>query len=318
LKWTECKMNIHRDAIEAVTYMLTEKGIQGFEVVDGTLSQNDMEEMFVSYVEDGVIQEDQDAFVRFYISEEEDVNLILQELEEETNNLRQFVEVGSGDIETSTLDDEDWYNNWKQYYKPFRIDEHIVIKPTWEACEDITDEDIVVEIDPGMAFGSGTHETTSMCISLINDYIKSEDTMIDVGCGSGILGIAAAKLGAQEVVCIDLDKNAVKAAKENTLANQVESTVKVLHGNLLDMSDMKANMIVANIMADVIIFLSQSVGNHLLPNGLFIASGIILDKIDEVTEALKANAFSVIRIERMGEWAAIVAKSNNENRSLIG
>ncbi len=308
MKWTECKMNIHCDAIEAVTYMLAEKGIQGVEVVDGTLSQEDMEEMLVNYVEDGVIQEGQDAFVRFYISEEEAVDQILQELTDETNNLRQFVQVGSGDIETSTMDDEDWYNNWKQYYKPFRIDENIVIKPTWEECTDITDEDIVVEIDPGMAFGSGTHETTSMCVSLIHEYIKSDDIMIDVGCGSGILGIAAAKLGAHDVVCIDLDKNAVKAAKENTVVNEVNNTVKVLHGNLLEMSDMKADMIVVNIMADVIIFLAQSVGNHLLPNGLFIASGIILAKIDEVTEALKANAFSIVRIERMGEWSAIVAR----------
>lgn len=308
MKWTECKIDIHRDAIEAVSYMLTEMGIQGIEVMDGSLSQNDMDEMIVDYVEDGVTYDGEEAYVRFYVSEEEDVTRILADVEKALKSMRAFINVGSGRIETGTMDDADWYNNWKQYYKPFRIDEHIVIKPTWETCDDITDEDIVVEIDPGMAFGSGTHETTSMCISLIHEYIKDKDIVIDVGCGSGILGITAAKLGAHDVTCIDLDKNAVKACKENVAVNQVDNQVEVLHGNLLEMSDLKANIIVANIMADVIIYLSKSVGNHLLPDGLFIASGIILDKIDEVTNALENNGFTVERIERMGEWSAIVAK----------
>lgn len=312
MKWTACKIDIHREAIEAVTYMLTEQGIQGFEVMDGTLSTMDMEEMFTDYVEEGILQEDQEAYVRFYVSEEEDVQEILQILAKKLNDLRQFVQVGSGNIETETVDDEDWYDNWKQHYKPFRIADHVVIKPTWEVCETITDEDIVVEIDPGMAFGSGTHETTSMCIALIHNYVKPNDVLLDVGCGSGILGITAAKLGAQNVVCIDLDKNAVKAAKDNVIQNHVDATVKVLHGNLLEMSDIKAHIIVANIMADVIIFLSQSVGNHLLPGGLFIASGIILDKIDEVIEALETNGFNILEVERMGEWSAIVAKPHHD------
>ncbi|QUI23874.1 50S ribosomal protein L11 methyltransferase [Vallitalea pronyensis] len=311
MKWTACKIDIHREAIEAVTYMLTEQGIQGFEVMDGTLSTMDMEEMFTDYVEEGILQEDQEAYVRFYVSEEEDVQEILQILAKKLHDLRQFVQVGSGNIETETVDDEEWYDNWKQHYKPFRIADHVVIKPTWEVCETITDEDIVVEIDPGMAFGSGTHETTSMCIALIHNNIKPDDVLLDVGCGSGILGITAAKLGAQNVVCIDLDKNAVKAAKDNIIQNHVDATVKVLHGNLLEMSDIKAHIIVANIMADVIIFLSQSVGNHLLPGGLFIASGIILDKIDEVIEALETNGFTILEVERMGEWSAIVAKPHH-------
>lgn len=311
MKWTACKIDIHREAIEAVTYMLTEQGIQGFEVMDGTLSTMDMEEMFTDYVEEGILQEGQEAYVRFYVSEEEDVQEILQILAKKLHDLRQFVQVGSCNIETETVDDEEWYDNWKQHYKPFRIADHIIIKPTWKECKTITDEDIVVEIDPGMAFGSGTHETTSMCIALIHTYIKPNDVLLDVGCGSGILGITAAKLGAQNVVCIDLDKNAVKAAKDNVIHNHVDATVKVLHGNLLEMSDIKAHIIVANIMADVIIFLSRSVGNHLLTGGLFIASGIILDKVDEVIEALETNGFTILEVERMGEWSAIVAKPHH-------
>jgi ribosomal protein L11 methyltransferase len=308
LKWTECKAYIDKEAIEAVSYMLIEKGIQGIEVVDYMLSDEDMKDMIVDYVEEGVIDNNKDTYIKFYLSEEENISEKLLDIEASINEIRKYVEVGKGTIETDITNDEDWANNWKKYYKPFVIDDNIVIKPTWEDYNEIKDNDIVIEIDPGMAFGSGTHETTSMCISMLNKYLSNDDTVIDVGCGSGILGITAAKLGSKKVTCIDLDKNAVKASKENVITNEVQDKVEVFHGDLLERTDMKSNIVVANIIADVIILLAEGVKEHLLPNGIFISSGIILDRVNDVEKALVDNGFNIVEIRKMGEWAAIIAK----------
>ncbi|MCT4598779.1 MAG: 50S ribosomal protein L11 methyltransferase [Vallitalea sp.] len=308
MKWTECKAYIDKEAIEAVSYMLIEKGIQGIEVVDYMLSDEDMKDMIVDYVEEGVIDNNKDTYIKFYLSEEENISEKLLDIEASINEIRKYVEVGKGTIETDITNDEDWANNWKKYYKPFVIDDNIVIKPTWEDYNEIKDNDIVIEIDPGMAFGSGTHETTSMCISMLNKYLSNDDTVIDVGCGSGILGITAAKLGSKKVTCIDLDKNAVKASKENVITNEVQDKVEVFHGDLLERTDMKSNIVVANIIADVIILLAEGVKEHLLPNGIFISSGIILDRVNDVEKALVDNGFNIVEIRKMGEWAAIIAK----------
>jgi ribosomal protein L11 methyltransferase len=307
LKWTECKAYIDKEAIEAVSYMLIEKGIQGIEVVDYMLSDKDMKDMIVDYVEEGVIDNNKDTYIKFYLSEEENISEKLLDIEAGINEIRKYVEVGKGTIETDITNDEDWANNWKKYYKPFVIDDNIVIKPTWEDYNEIKDNDIVIEIDPGMAFGSGTHETTSMCISMLNKYLSNDDTVIDVGCGSGILGITAAKLGSKKVTCIDLDKNAVKASKENVITNEVQDKVEVFHGDLLERT-MKSNIVVANIIADVIVLLAEGVKEHLLPNGIFISSGIILDRVNDVEKALVDNGFNIVDIKKMGEWAAIIAK----------
>ncbi len=308
LKWTQCKVYINDEAIEAVSYMLTEQGIQGIEVVDNTLSNEDKEEIIVDYIEDGVIDNNRDTFIRFYLSEQEDVTEKIDEIKAKIKDIGKYLEVGKTNIELTIIDDEDWANNWKKYYKPFKIDNNIIIKPTWEKYTKKTHDDVIIEIDPGMAFGSGTHETTSMCVSMINKYLSKDDLVIDVGCGSGILGITAAKLGAGEVTCIDLDKNAVKAAKENVVTNKVDDKVNVLNGDLLEMVDIKANMVVANIMADIIMILAKGVAKYLIPNGIFISSGIILDRVEDVKDALLANEFEIVEIKRMGEWAAIVSR----------
>lgn len=308
MKWTEAKVYVNPEAIEAVSFMLYESSIHGIEVVDNTLSEQDMKDMMIDYLGEKVVDPNAETYIKFYLSEQENIPERIEEIKVKLEELRQHVDLGKGTIDTSITDEEDWANNWKKYYKPFRIDGNIVIKPTWEKYEKLVEDDIIIDIDPGMAFGSGTHETTSMCISLINKYINEEDKVIDVGCGSGILGITAAKLSAKEVVCIDLDKNAVKVAKENAQINDVENIVKTYHGDLLAITDLKANMIVANIIADVIVILAENVGKHLLENGVFISSGIILDRIDDVVDALTKNNMEVIEIRRMGEWAAIVAK----------
>ena len=183
----------------------------------------------------------------------------------------------------------------------------MVVKPSWEDYEK-QEGDLIIELDPGMAFGTGTHETTSMCIRELENYVDETKTVFDIGCGSGILAIAAAQLGAKEVVAGDLDEVAVKVSKENCEINRVSDKVVVKHGSLFEVVDSKADVIVANIIADIIKILAKDVSKFLKEDGVFISSGIILAKIDEVCEALEENGFEIVKVERLGEWSAIVSK----------
>ena len=217
------------------------------------------------------------------------------------------IDTGEASVEITQVDDEDWANSWKAYYKPSKIGEKIVVKPTWEEYEK-QEGDIVVELDPGMAFGTGTHETTTMCIQALERNVKNDSVVFDIGCGSGILGISAAKLGACKVIGVDLDPVAVKVSKENIELNEVSNAMEARYGNLMDVVTEKADIVVANIIADIIVLLSEGVGQFLVPNGVFISSGIILDKIDMVKNALIKNKFEILEVNTMGEWAAIVSK----------
>ncbi|NLM44620.1 MAG: 50S ribosomal protein L11 methyltransferase, partial [Clostridiales bacterium] len=214
---------------------------------------------------------------------------------------------GRGDILTKVMKEEDWATSWKKYFKPFKAGERVVVKPTWEKYE-AQDGDIVVEIDPGMAFGTGNHETTIMCIKLLEKYVEKQNYVYDVGCGSGILGITAAKLGAEKVLCVDLDEVACKVADENVKINKESHRIKVKKGNLLDIAAEKADLIVANIIADVIISFAHQAYVFLNPGGIFISSGIILDRQEDVVNELKINGFTILEIAQMGEWCAIVVK----------
>ena len=195
----------------------------------------------------------------------------------------------------------------KKYYKPTKVGKKIVVKPSWEDYEK-QEGDLIIELDPGMAFGTGTHETTSMCIRELENYVDETKTVFDIGCGSGILAIAAAELGAKEVVAGDLDEVAVKVSKENCEINNVSYKVVVKHGSLFEVVDSKADVIVANIIADIIKILAKDVSKFLKDDGVFISSGIILAKIDEVCQALEENGFEIVKVERLGEWSAIVSK----------
>ena len=214
-------------------------------------------------------------------------------------------------LSVAEVHDEDWAENWKKYYKPFHVGKRIVIRPVWESYAE-SPGDIVVVIDPGMAFGNGTHETTSMCLSLLEEYAAPGCAAFDVGTGSGILAIAAAKLGASSVRAVDLDPVAISAAKENVARNQLTDRVFVEVSNLLEGVREQADVIVANIIADAIILLSQSVRAHLKPDGVLIASGIIRDREPDVLDALQTAGFTVDDIRYAGEWVALVAKQNKK------
>jgi ribosomal protein L11 methyltransferase len=212
-------------------------------------------------------------------------------------------------VETRSVSDEAWKDVWKKYYKPFYAGKHLVIKPTWEDFTPQPD-DKVIEIDPGMAFGSGTHETTSMCLSLLEETITGSESVIDVGTGSGILAIGAALFGAGEVLAVDIDPDAVRVAAENVKNNKVDGIVSVRQGNLLDHVDAVCDICVANIISDIIISFAAPLKEHIRPGGLFICSGIVSQRADEVRDALEKAPYEILRRVEKGEWTAFLCRRN--------
>lgn len=247
------------------------------------------------------------AVVKGYFSEEDNIEEILSYINEKLHDIKELgIDIGEGKVESKKMYEEDWANNWKKYYKPSRVGEKIVVKPIWEEYEQ-KDGELVVELDPGMAFGTGEHETTRMCIQALEHYVKKDSTVFDVGCGSGILAIAAAKLGAKLAVGVDLDPVAVESAKENVGFNNLNN-IEILHGNLLDVIDGKADIVVANIIAEIICILTEDVSKAINSGGYFITSGIIHDRVEMVTDKLMECGFEVLKVNKDGEWNCIIAK----------
>ena len=248
------------------------------------------------------------AVVKAYFSEEDNIKEILKYVEEKIEELKSLgLDLGLAKVESEKMFEEDWANNWKKYYKPTKVSENIVVKPIWEEYE-AKENELVLELDPGMAFGTGTHETTRMCIQSLEKYVEENSTVFDVGCGSGILAIAAAKLGSKKAVGVDLDPVAVESAKENVGYNKLDN-IEILYGNLVDVIEGKADIVVANIIAEVICILTEDVKRVLKSDGYFITSGIIHDRVDMVTKKLEETGFEVIEINKDGEWNCIVAKA---------
>lgn len=247
------------------------------------------------------------AVVKAYFAEEDNIEDVLAYVNERLSELKEMgLDLGEAKVEHEKMYEEDWANTWKQYYKPSKVGEKIVVKPIWEEYE-AKEGELVVDLDPGMAFGTGTHETTRMCIQALERYVKEESTVFDVGCGSGILAIAAAKLGAKLAVGVDLDPVAVESSIENVGYNKLNN-IEILHGNLVEVIDGKADIVVANILAEIICILTDDVKRVLKDGGTFITSGIIHDRVDMVCEKLEATGFEVIEKNRDGEWNCIVAK----------
>lgn len=246
------------------------------------------------------------AVVKGYFEKDIDVNKIITYIEEKIKELREMgIDVGEGKVEEEEIYQQDWANNWKKYYKPTKIGEKVVVKPTWEDYSK-KDYELLIELDPGMAFGTGTHETTRMCVKALEQNVTEESTVFDIGTGSGILAIAAKILGAKDVKAVDLDPVAVDAAKKNVELNNVHG-IEVLEGNLMDVVDGKADIVVANIIADIIKFVCEDVKNFLKEDGKFICSGIILDRRTDVEEKLKSVGYKILEVKNEGEWVCIVA-----------
>ena len=316
MKWIRFTLDTHTDAVDMLSYMLDEIGVEGIEIEDHVpLSEEDKKKMFVDILPD---PEDNDgtAKVHFYMEPENcNPEKIMMQVQDIFQEVKQFCNIGKGTISLSETEDKDWINNWKTFFKPFRAADNIVIKPTWETYEKENEDDILIEIDPGIAFGTGSHETTKLCIQALDKYVKKGDSVLDVGCGSGILSIAALKLGAAHATAIDIDEVAVKVAAENMEVNHIPASQYTLFdGNLITNSFLKVkagtghDIVVANILADVIIPLTGVIRPHLKKGGLYITSGIINTKEEEVREALIANGFEILGVEYMKEWCCFIAK----------
>ncbi|MGY0372410.1 50S ribosomal protein L11 methyltransferase [Clostridium sp. JNZ J1-5] len=308
-QWLEIEIVTSSEAADAVTGILYNTGVQGVAIIDS----KDVEEKKQSsdgfdWVEVDFLEIKDGAIVKAYYKEDEKFNEYLQYVKESVMNLEMFgLNKGEGKITVKKVNEEDWENNWKVYYKPTKVGKRIVVKPTWEEYEKSEDE-VIIELDPGMAFGTGTHETTRLCMQALEKYVKSDSTVFDIGTGSGILAITAAKLNAKKVIGVDLDPVAVDAAKENVGLNNL-SNIEILYGNLMDVVDGKADIVVANILADIIKILAEDVKKFVVEGGCFIASGIILDRKDDVIEKLNECGFSIEEVNTDGEWCCIVAKA---------
>lgn len=316
MKWIRFTLDTHTDAVDMLSYMLDEIGVEGIEIEDHVpLSEEDKKKMFVDILPD---PEDNDgtAKVHFYMEPENcNPEKIMMQVQDIFQEVKQFCNIGKGTISLSETEDKDWINNWKTFFKPFRAADNIVIKPTWETYEKENEDDILIEIDPGIAFGTGSHETTKLCIQALDKYVKKGDSVLDVGCGSGILSIAALKLGAAHATAIDIDEVAVKVAAENMEVNHIPASQYTLYdGDLITNSFLKVkagtghDIVVANILADVIIPLTGVIRPHLKKGGLYITSGIINTKEEEVRETLIANGFEILGVEYMKEWCCFIAK----------
>ena len=310
MKWLEIKVNAKAEAIDAITEILYEFGASGV-AIDEPIDYEAMkiDNLFWDYIEPQEGEQDKESSVSAYFSEAEaELENKIQGIKDKVQQLPEFgLDIGSGKIEIKEIDQIDWETSWKQYFKPVHITDRIVVKPQWEEYLPQEDE-LIIHIDPGMAFGTGTHETTSMCIKAIEKNLEPGYSILDIGTGSGILSIAAVLLGAKEATGVDLDPVAVEVANENIEINGLSDKITILHGDLLTLIEGQFDIVVANIIADaILILLDSDVKSFVKDNGLFICSGIIQEKEDLVVEKLKGKGFEIKEINRDGEWVCITS-----------
>jgi ribosomal protein L11 methyltransferase len=308
-KWMEVKVITKSEALEPVTGIFYDLNITGVSIEDpNDILDREQGPLTWDFADINIFEYGKEAaVVKGYFSNIENIDNIIQHFNKKLIELKEIgFDIGEGKIIVNKVYEEDWANNWKQYYKPTKIGHNIVIKPVWEQYAEGPDE-VIIKIDPGMAFGTGTHETTRMCVEALEKYVNRDAVVFDIGTGSGILAITAAKLNAKKVIGVDLDPVAVDSAKENVQLNDINN-IEIVYGNLMDVIKGKANIIVANILAEIIILLSDDIKKFLLPNGYFITSGIIKDKKQQVVDKLKENGLDIINVETLGEWVCIVAK----------
>ena len=317
MKWNKFRIETTTEAEDLVSSMLMDLGIQGIEIEDNIpMSQREKEQMFVDIlpetgVDDGV------AYISFYLEEEDDKEAVLAKVRAELEDMRAYIEVGSGSIEESQTEDVDWVNNWKKYFHQFYVDDILII-PSWENVKPEDENKMIVHIDPGTAFGTGMHETTQLCIRQIRKYTTEHTRILDVGCGSGILGMLALMFGAEYSVGADLDPCAIDATRENMQVNGItEDRYEVMIGNIIDDKAVqdkvgyeKYDIVAANILADVLVPLTPVIVNQLKPGGIYITSGIIDDKEETVVNAVKAAGLEVLEVNYQGEWVSVTARKN--------
>ncbi|MFB3160593.1 50S ribosomal protein L11 methyltransferase [Neobacillus sp. 179-J 1A1 HS] len=311
MKWSELSIHTTNEAIEPISHILHEAGASGVVIEDPFELTKERQDQFGEiyqlnpddYPEEGVI-------VKAYLPVNSFLGETVDAIKESINNLIiHNIDIGINKVTISEVNEEEWATAWKKYYHPVKISEKFTIVPTWEIYTPVSSDELIIELDPGMAFGTGTHPTTVMCIQALERTVRPGDRVIDVGTGSGVLSIAAAMLGAEDVRAYDLDEVAVTSARLNIKLNKVSEKVATLQNNLLDgVEENSADVVVANILAEVILRFTDDVAHVVKPGGTFIASGIIQQKKDQVKEGLIQSGFEITETILMEDWVAIIAK----------
>lgn len=306
MKWAEVSITTSHEATEFIAEIFHDLGASGVVIEDPELVNSYIRSGQWDYTDIPEAENTEVVTVKAYLPVDDELDEKLRSFEREVNALSSHnVDKGPGAISCSEIQDEDWAENWKQYFHTEKVGDIIVIKPTWEDYE-ASPDDVVIELDPGEAFGTGTHPTTAMCIRELETLVKGGMTVFDVGTGSGILSIAAAKLGAAKITAVDYDRTALKVAKENIEQNHVADVITLGQSDILKQVEGKADLVIANIIADIIIRLFDELEAHLNPGGSLLASGIIADRIGDVTEAALAHGFTIDKVVETGGWAAMV------------
>ncbi len=317
MKWNKFRLKTTTESEDIVSSMLMDLGIQGIEIEDKIpLTQSDKEQMFVDILPE-IEADDGVAYISFYLEEDEDKEEVLANVKKELEEMRAYTNVGACTIEESQTEAVDWVNNWKQYFHQFYVDDVLII-PSWEEVKPEDEDKMIIHIDPGTAFGTGMHETTQLCIRQIRKYVTPDTTILDVGCGSGILGMLALKFGAKYSVGTDLDPCAIDATYENMEVNGItKDQYEVMIGNIIDDKEVqdkvgyeKYDIVVANILADVLVPLTPVILHQLKTGGIYITSGIIDAKEETVVEAVKEAGLEVLEVTYQGEWVSVTARKN--------
>ena len=315
MKWKKFTLTTTTEAVDLISYTLDELGIEGIEIEDNIpLTEKETKGMFIDILpelppDEGV------AKVSFYLDEDDDIPAMMAKVKEALEELKAFTDLGACTFAESETEDKDWINNWKQYFKPFTVD-HILIKPTWETVPEEHKDKLLIQIDPGTAFGTGMHETTQLCIRQLEKYVTPDSEVLDVGTGSGILSIIALKLGARHAVGTDLDPCAVPAVEENKEVNGIPvEAFDMMIGNIIDDKEVqdkvgyeKYDIVTANILADVLVPLTPVIVHQMKPGAVYITSGILDVKEEVVKEAVVAAGLEVVEVTHQGEWVSVTAR----------
>ncbi|MGG3494310.1 50S ribosomal protein L11 methyltransferase [Peribacillus simplex] len=313
MKWSEFAIQTTNEAVEPVSNILHEAGASGVVIEDPLELVKERENVFGEiyhlnpddYPDEGVL-------IKAYLPVNSFLGETVDAIKESINNLLQFdIDLGKNIVSISEVNEEEWATAWKKYYNPVKISERFTIVPTWEDYTPVSSDELIIELDPGMAFGTGTHPTTVMCIQALERTVRPGDLVVDVGTGSGVLSIAAALLDAERIQSLDLDEVAVQSAIQNVELNNVQNKVSVSQGNLLDGVNEQADVVVANILAEVIMRFTDDVAKVVKPGGYFIASGIIQPKKQDVKDAILGSGFTIEETILMEDWVAIIAKRND-------
>ena len=317
MKWNRFTVKTTTEAEDIVICTLAEVGVEGAEIVDKQpLTEEDKEQMFVDIMPE-TQEDDGVAYLNFYLDEDTDKEEMLKKVREALEELRFFMDIGEGTIEESETEDKDWINNWKEYFHQFYVDD-ILIVPSWEEVKEEDKDKMILHIDPGTAFGTGMHETTQLVIRQLKKYVTEDTELLDVGTGSGILGIVSLKLGAKHVLGTDLDPCAIPAVAENKEANDIpEEAFDMMIGNIIDDKEVqdkagyeKYDIVAANILADVLVPLTPVIVNQMKKGGYYITSGILDVKEDVVVQAVKDAGLNVVEVTHQGEWVSVTARKD--------